>query len=255
MPRIGFVVGAAILLLIAASSSSSFLIDYEWWREMGQLDTWYSLNTYRYLPRVLAGLVAFAVFPFLFANPQYVSDQHQAMIDNLRACAVVTEHRFADINGILRSLGTPLPERASQLLRVLAGGVTLGLWWLGARRVTEPLRGLFLLALTTGYLMLFNPMNEVNSYVIFAPALAAFAAYCLSAEGTRRAGWAVVFMAFTMGALPELLRKFCGNSFALWWHPTMTLMFLALMVWRVFRQPATESTFQPLHSTDAAATR
>ncbi len=205
--------------------------------------------------RVAGGFVAFVAFPFLFANPQYVIGQHQAMIDNLRACAVVTDHRFADINGILRSLGTPLPDRVSQLLRVFAGGATLALWWFGARRTAEPLRGLFLLALTTGYLMLFNPMNEVNSYVIFAPALATFAAYCLSAESSRAAGWAMVFMAVTMGVLPELLRKLCGNSFALWWHPTMTLAFLVLIVWRVFRQPSTESSFQPLHSTNAAVTR
>jgi alpha-1,2-mannosyltransferase len=205
--------------------------------------------------RIALGFVAFAAFPFLFANSHYVIAQHRAMVENLRACSVVTEHRFADVNGILRSLGTPLPDRASQILRVLAGGATLALWWLGARRLAEPFRGLFLLALTTGYLMLFNPMNEVNSYVIFAPALATFAAWCLSAETSRNTGWAVVFMAFTMGVLPELLRKYCGNSFALWWHPTMTLAFLALIVWRVFRPQQAESAFGPLRPTDAAVTR
>ena len=103
--------------------------------------------------------------------------------------------------------------------------------------------------------MLFNPMNEVNSYVIFAPALATFGTWYLSAEASRNIGWAMVLMAFTMGVLPELLRKYCGNSFALWWHPTMTVAFLALIVWRVFRPQHTESPLRPLRSTDAAATR
>jgi len=191
--------------------------------------------------RAALGCVIFAAFPFLFGDPHYVWSQHAALLENLRACSAVTEHRFADINGLLRTLGLGLSDRASQLLRVLAGGATLGLWWLGARRLAEPLKGIFLLALTTAYLMLFNPMNEVNSYVILAPVLATLAAFHLKFEGPKGLGWALVFMAVTMAVLPELLRKVYGNSFALWWHPLMTLAFMGLLVWYVWRRPQAES--------------
>ena len=190
------------------------------------------------------GCVIFAAFPFLFGKPHYVWSQYEALVENLRACSVVTDHRFADINGLLRTLGLGLSDRASQLLRVLAGGATLGLCWLGARRLTEPSKGVFLLALTTAYLMLFNPMNEVNSYVILAPVLAALAAFYLKFEEPKSLGWALVLMAVTMAVLPELLRTVYGNSFALWWHPLMTLVFVALLVWRMWRQPQSKSALE-----------
>jgi hypothetical protein len=205
--------------------------------------------------RAALGCVMFAALPFLFGNPQYVWSQHTALAENLRACSVVTEHRFADVNGLLRTLGLGLSDRASQLLRVLAGGATLGLCWLCARRLAEPSKGIFLLALTTSYLMLFNPMNEVNSYVILAPVLAALGAFHLKFEEPKGLGWVLVFMAVTMAVLPELLRKVYGNSFALWWHPLMTLAFVALLVWRVRRRPESESALAHVSRSAGQAAR
>ncbi len=190
------------------------------------------------LPVVLLGL---AVFPFLFASPGYVWGQYHAEWTNLQACAVVTEHRFADINGILRTFGTPLPPGVSKVVRVLAGGLTAVVWWWSARKLREPVLGLWLYALAAGYLMLFNPMNEENSYGILAPALGAWAAFFLfSAEGgkARSLGWAIAAMALSMGLLPNIVRPLFGNRFALFWHPTMTLVFLALLGWFVWREPA-----------------
>jgi hypothetical protein len=193
--------------------------------------------------RLPVALVGLAVFPFLFASPGYVCSQYQAAWGNLQACAVVTEHRFADINGILRTFGTALEPSASKLVRVLAGGVTAVVWWWGARRLREPLPGLWLYALATAYLMLFNPMNEENSYSILAPALGAWAAFFLfSPEGrrVRGLGWAIVAMALSMGLLPNIVRPLFGNQFALFWHPFMTLVFLTLLGCFVWRSPAHE---------------
>ena len=185
--------------------------------------------------RAALGLAALAVLPFLFARPDYVIAQHRGIVTNLQSCAAVTEHRFADINGVVRTFGGELPARVSKLVRVLAGGVTLALWWLGARRLNEPRRALWLLALTTAYLMLFNPMNEANSYVILAPALGLWAVAALESEPSRHAGWFLVFAALSMGCLPNLVRPVFGNNFALLWHPVMTAVFVGLlmgMLWR-----------------------
>jgi hypothetical protein len=188
------------------------------------------------LPVALLGL---AVFPFLFASPAYVCSQYQASWSNLQACAVVTEHRFADINGILRTFGTAFAPEVSKLVRVLAGGFTAVAWRWGARRLREPLIGLWLYALATAYLMLFNPMNEENSYSILAPALGAWAAFFLfrpEARNARGLGWAIVTMALSMGLLPNIVRPLFGNYFALFWHPFMTIVFLVLLgyfVWRL----------------------
>ena len=183
----------------------------------------------------LAALVL-AVFPFVLRSPEYVLAQHGEFLENLRACVAVTGHHFADMNGILRTFGTELPSRPSIVVRVLAGAATLALWWLGSRRLREPAQAMWLYALTASYLMLFNPMNEENSYVILAPALA-FWAMCLLATVTARPlGWAVVFMALSMGLLPNVLRPLFGNYFALFWHPVMTLLFISLLARYPWRQ-------------------
>jgi hypothetical protein len=183
--------------------------------------------------RMLVGWVALAVFPFFFADPSYVAEQYRAAWQNLRACAVVAEHRFADVNGILRTFHTELGQRSSQAVRVLAGALTAGLWVWGARRLPKPWDCVWLYALTTSYLMLFNPMTEANSYGIVSPALGIWAAMFLfrpEAGGSRWIGWCIVAMALTMGLLPNMVRHFFGNRFALFWDPLMMFIFLGLLV-------------------------
>ena len=198
----------------------------------------YYVPVARRLPAALFGL---AVFPFFFASPGYVAAQYQGAWNNLRACGAVTENRFADLNGVLRTFKAPLSPGASTFLRVLSGGLTALAWRWGARRLNPAVRGLWLYALTTAYLMLFNPMNEENSYVILAPALGAWGAYFLfSAEaGGRRLGWGIVFMALSMVLLPNVLRPLAGhdfgNHFALCWFPCMALLFLAALLHFVSR--------------------
>jgi hypothetical protein len=161
----------------------------------------------------------------------------------------VTARRFADINGILRTFGTELPSRPAIVVRVLAGAGTLALWWLGARWLHEPARAMWLHALTASYLMLFNPMNEENSYVILAPALAFWAMCLLAKVTTRPLGWAVVFMALSMGLLPNVLRPLFGNYFALFWHPVMTLLFVGLLARYLWHQGTSALPMGPVYLT------
>lgn len=185
--------------------------------------------------RTVIGLAALAIFPFLFGKWDYVMAQHRAVVANLESCAVVTEHRFADINGIIRTFGGELPASVSKLARLLAGAITLCIWWLGARRLTEPARALWLLALGTGYLMVFNPMNEANSYVIAAPAFGLWGAIMIADAARGRAGWVIGSIALSMGLLPNILRPLFGNHFALFWHPLMTLVIILIIAQSIFR--------------------
>jgi len=196
-------------------------------------------------------VLALALFPFLFAGPGYAWSQYRGAWTNLQACAVVTEHRFADINGFFRTFGAALPPQASKLVRVVAGAMTAGLWWWGARRLREPQTALWFYALAASYLMLFNPMNEENSYVILSPALGIWGAWFLlgPGENERHLGWTLVFMALTMGLLPNFLHPLFGNYFALFWHPFMTIVFVAMLthfVWRSAASGAGELHLQPV---------
>lgn len=189
--------------------------------------------------RVLLAILGMAIFPFLFGSPAYVLAQYYASFTNLQACSVAAEHRFADINGLLRTFGTAFTPEVSRLVRALAGGLALGLWWRTAKLVRQPVQTLWLYSLTAAYLMLFNPMNEENSYVILAPALGVWGAFFLfhpGGQAFRGFGWVISVMALSMGLLPNIVRPLFGNRFALCWHPAMTIVFGAMLtsfIWRL----------------------
>jgi len=54
-------IAAILVLLIGAHSFASYLIEYEWWKEMGQTATWFAMLTYQLAPLAAATLLAFGV--------------------------------------------------------------------------------------------------------------------------------------------------------------------------------------------------
>jgi alpha-1,2-mannosyltransferase len=187
----------------------------------------------RLLPRLLVLLPAGLLLPFLFAPPHYVMSQYRECVVHLATCSATTEHRFADMNGLLRSISIELPIRFSQWMRVAAGAVTLLAWLVFGRRMREPSRALFLMALSTVYLMLFNPMTETNSYSIVAPTLAAYAAVLISVERRVAAGLMPAAAVLSISILPEALRRLLP-TLGLWWDPLMMILFLGMLPF-VFR--------------------
>jgi len=60
----GRMVGPILLLLVlllSARTIASFVIEFQWWQEMGQLSTWISMLIYRITPVVVAALLAWVV--------------------------------------------------------------------------------------------------------------------------------------------------------------------------------------------------
>src|SRR5580704_18229731 len=57
--RIGLIGLAVVVLLLIASAgwASSLLIEYSWWKEMGQVNTWLDLYAWSTLPVTVATLV------------------------------------------------------------------------------------------------------------------------------------------------------------------------------------------------------
>jgi hypothetical protein len=190
--------------------------------------------------RLVAALASLALFPFLFAPPSYVTGQFHAFFANIGQCAAVHQDRFADIGGIVRTFGWELPRRISVLVRCAAGFIFLGLWLKGSRRLREPYRAMWLLALAASYLMLFNPMNEANSYVILAPAIGLWAMAALGAPSMRRFGWMSMAICLSMGILPSVLHPVFGNYFALFWHPVMTILFIGALTRLVLLEAGSE---------------
>jgi hypothetical protein len=187
--------------------------------------------------RLALGLPLFMGVPFLFAPVHYTAAQFAAAWTNLRECSAVTENRFADFNGVLRTFGLPLAAKPGLVVRALAGGVFMFACWMGPRRESEPRRALLWLSATAAFLMLFNPMTEANSYVILAPAIGLISWHEFQ-RGNRRFGWFCVFMALTMGLLPEPLQHLpaLSNTFAIVWHPALTMIFAGALAWQSLRR-------------------
>ena len=54
-------IALAFVLLIGLRTGSSLMIEYQWWNELGQVDTWVNLFLYSFAPIAAATLVAFVV--------------------------------------------------------------------------------------------------------------------------------------------------------------------------------------------------
>ena len=139
-------------------------------------------------------------------------------------------HRhFADINGLLRIVGLSIPLNIIGKVCAAAGLPTLIAWLLLARRTDRTFRAVWLFTLTAVYLMLFNPMNEANSYVTLAPAMAFWTVeFLVHSPGTRRDGVIFVLLIASLAFLDNALRPFVGNGFAKSWYPLVTVVWLWL---------------------------
>jgi uncharacterized protein len=62
-PRVGLIALIAVLfaLLFCVRNFAYYVIEYAWWKELGQLDTWFGMLTYNIAPVVAGTLLAFAV--------------------------------------------------------------------------------------------------------------------------------------------------------------------------------------------------
>ena len=185
----------------------------------------------------IAATTGVLLLPYATAPAAYVTSQYQAAWLNLRECAVISENRFADLNGIIRAFGVELNGNAGLAVRALAGLAMFLLCVTWVRRQSEPERSLSWFGFSALYLMIFNPMTEANSYVILAPGFA-LAAVLAWNRGFHRTGFFWAAAVLSMGLLPNLVRPWFGNSFALVWHPIMALLLLGWLTGVVVSQRA-----------------
>ena len=56
--RLSILAGIVLILLLGSRTGAEFAIEYHWWSELGQLQTWLTMLLYRFLPAVVASLLA-----------------------------------------------------------------------------------------------------------------------------------------------------------------------------------------------------
>jgi uncharacterized protein len=57
-----------LALLIGSRSIAQLIIEYEWWKELGQVQTWQNIILYSFAPVVIAAVLAFAVLWLVHAR-------------------------------------------------------------------------------------------------------------------------------------------------------------------------------------------
>ena len=57
----GLIIVVLLFILGGGRWLASYAVEYQWWQEMGQVETWFQMLSYGFVPVVLAALVGFAV--------------------------------------------------------------------------------------------------------------------------------------------------------------------------------------------------
>jgi hypothetical protein len=203
--------------------------------------------------RLAAGIAIAAVIPFLTQDPSYVVDQYAGAFAKMLRSAQPDRNMFTDLNGVYWTFAGASLDRwlllAIQLAAAL-GALVLG--WIAVRRRTPAEAAITVWTLACCYLMLFNPRNEANAYVILAPAVAAFTAVRLPDPAERRIGAAIagaIVVAFALGGLTRSLHELTSP----WLKPVLAAAFTALIVRAVLRDERLCIGSRPVERPDAAA--
>jgi uncharacterized membrane protein (UPF0182 family) len=119
----GWIIGVLIAVLIAGRSIAGFVIEYEWWKEMGQLAAWERIILYSFVPQIVGALIAFVVLWIAHARALKIADtglREQPLYGRLASLALLAISLllgFATIDGwtIIRYYG-------AQTSGIAAGG-------------------------------------------------------------------------------------------------------------------------------------
>lgn len=69
------------VLFVLAITSASTVIEYSWWQEMGQVDTWLSMAGYHYLPKLAGSIILFVLLRLAFAQGRRAAEAQEEVID------------------------------------------------------------------------------------------------------------------------------------------------------------------------------
>lgn len=157
--------------------------------------------------RVPLGVLGVLALPFLHTDPAYVVEQLRASVEKMAEAGSPGAGAFSDFKGMLGSAGIVLPEALVTLIRAAFAPVTLAASWLALWFFGRERGSIAATMLPVGYLMLFNPRTEGNTYVTFAPFVAVVACWVIAEERRRIAGallvGALIVLAFSHELTPR----------------------------------------------------
>lgn len=194
--------------------------------------------------RLPTGLVAVALLPFINPNWSYVVEQYQAALVKMKSAGEPGAGVFSDIVGMCqvfpfvgpgKTVPLDIDPRILTLVRAGAAVVTLGLAFLAQRRFGIVQGSLYLLLLGTGYLMLFNPRTEGNSYPMFVPMVGVLFAWALLIDKKLKSAVALLVAIILFAAAHEFYKNKLDS---LWIRPLCTLIICGVGAVQIIRMRA-----------------
>lgn len=186
---------------------------------------------------MVCGMLGVAAFPWLVQHPQYVSAQYMACADSLRTTVEVgIATPFAHLFAMLDVLGIIVPPLAQSFLRIAAAIGILALLWGLRTRLPAHRYGMYLFTLTTGYLLLFNPRTENNTYAFLSPAIGLFCAETFLVNRNYRQGGVIALIAVGMLGGYEFAVRLAPHTPPIWLTSSMAVAFLTVVGYRLHRE-------------------
>jgi len=187
--------------------------------------------------RLLLGIAALELSPFLMQYPGYVLQQYSACFQNMTTAAHVSviAHGWTTPFTALRTIaGIDVPERIQTAIRLLAAGGTLALCFYTRKRHDNVHSAVYIYSLAVLYLMLFSPRTENNTYVMLGPAIAVFLATAFQIE--KRTGEVILLAAILLVIVAQrpIERFLAPQAEHVWLSPLMGTCFALYLLFRFF---------------------
>jgi len=205
--------------------------------------------------RLLLGMAAVALAPFLTQSPAYVLQQYAAFLHNSTTAAhvgVVVQGWTSPFSA-LRLLGVELTEQVQMAIRIFAAFGTLALCFLVRRRYDENRSAIYLFSLTALYLILFSPRTENNTYAMLGPSIAVFLSLAFLTEKRFGQGIFLACMVLVLMGSRPLGNALAPHAAVSWVSPLMAACFAAYLFFRLYTDPAKEAGRQTLADPPAAS--
>ncbi len=190
--------------------------------------------------RLVVGMIATALAPFLTQHPGYVVEQYRTCVKNMTLSAhvgVVAQGWTTPFTG-LRAWGVEIPEKTQTLIRLAAALGTLGLAFLARRRYDAARAGVFLYSLAALYLILFSPRTENNTYAMLGPVVGYFIAEAFF--GKKRTAEAALLAGLVVAMVGSRIfeRLLAPGREQIWLSPLMAVVLAGYMLYQLLtREP------------------
>ena len=191
------------------------------------------------IPRLALGLAITLLLPFLNPNPGFVAHEYVRCVQTLMWAAQPHEPKFSDLPALGAHVKIFLPDQMWTGLRLAFSLVYLGLGAMAVRRLARLEAAWVIGALSTDYLMLFNPRTETCSFVFLAPFVASLALVYLRRPERKWLAYALCFgsLCFACDAIPVV--HYMTDR---WLKPLVALLFLPVMIEFIFRRRTLSSS-------------